>query len=294
MDLKSKLDAGKFVILAEMEPPKGVDIALMVANAKAVKGDIDAFVIPEMSNAVMRMSALGGAIVLRQTGVEIIMEVCCRDRNRLALQADLLAAYACGVANVLVTTGKSAAYGDHHQAKEVYDIELIELLHAIQKLQTGKDMSGIDLVGSPRFLTSSTVNASLKGDPLKKTLEDMAKMAEAGVEFFVIPPLFDLDSIKEFLHEADLKKTKIIPTVLLLKSVGMARYIERNIENISIPGSLIERIQRSSDKPKECVNIAAEMANTLKKEGFSGVVFSTIGWEQKLPDIIRQMEYLER
>lgn len=286
MHLKRKLDAGEFAILAEMDPPKGVDVSNMVANAMRVKGKVDAFVVPEMSNAVMRMCSLGAATILQGKGLETVMQINCRDRNRIALQADLLAANGCGITNVMAVTGEDPKFGDHHQARSVYDINLLELLQAISNLQKGKDMAGIDLAGSPEFLVGSTVNAGAKGRSPELELEEMNKKIEAGAQFFISPPLFDLSAIKPFLKRVDLNKTTIIPTVLLLKSLGMARYMARNVDNVFIPDSLIERIQRSTEKVRECIQIASEMVASLKQEGFSGVLLSTIGWEHKLSEIL--------
>jgi len=286
MQLKLKFDRGEFVILSEMEPPKGTDVSRMVSNATKVKGKVDAFVVPEMSNAVMRLSAMGGAMTLQEKGMETIMQVNCRDRNRLALQADLLAAYACGITNIMAVPGEDPSFGDHHQAKAVYDIELIDLLQMIQKLQQGRDLAGIDLSGCPEFLVGSTVNSGAKDLALELELEDMNNKIEAGAEFFMTPPLFDITSIEPFLKRVDRSKTSIIPTVLLLKSAGMARYMDRNLDHVHIPGSIIKRIQKAPDKVRECTDIAAELVALLKEEGFDGVLLSTIGWEDKLPQIL--------
>ena len=288
MQFKRKLDAGEFAILAEMDPPKGVDVSNMVANAIRVKGKVDAFVVPEMSNAVMRMSSLGAATILQGKGLETVIQLNCRDRNRIALQADLLAANGCGITNVMAVTGEDPTFGDHHQARSVYDINLLELLQAISNLQKGKDMAGIDLAGSPEFLVGSTVNAGAKGRSPELELEEMNKKIEAGAQFFISPPLFDLSAIEPFLKRVDLDKTTIIPTVLLLKSLGMARYMARNVDHVYIPDSLIQRIQKAPEKVRECVQIASETVTTLKQEGFSGVLLATIGWEHKLPEIIEK------
>lgn len=288
MHFKRKLDEGEFAILAEMDPPKGVDVSNMVANAIRVKGKVDAFVVPEMSNAVMRMSSLGAATILQGKGLETVMQLNCRDRNRIALQADLLAANGCGITNVMAVTGEDPTFGDHHQARSVYDINLLELLQTISNLQKGKDMAGIDLAGSPEFLVGSTVNAGAKGRSPELELEEMNKKIEAGAQFFISPPLFDLSAIEPFIKRVDLNKTTIIPTVLLLKSLGMARYMARNVDHVYIPDSLIQRIQKAPEKVRECVQIASETVTTLKQEGFSGVLLSTIGWEHKLPEIIEK------
>lgn len=289
MLFKEKLECGRFVLLAEMEPPKGVDISAMTRNATRIKGKVDALVVPEMSNAVMRMSALGGCLLLQNIGMETIMQVCCRDRNRLALQGDLLAANAGGINAVMAVTGEDPGYGDHHQAKAVYDISVPELLETINTLRSGHDMSGIELEGAPDFVVGSTVNAGLKGDLLYAELAEMKSKQEKGVRFFITPPLFDIDSIKPFLDHVDLSTTRIIPTVLLLKSLGMARYMARNVTHVHIPDPIISRLQKAPDKVRECIHIAAETICAIKEKGFCGVVISTIGWENKIPDILERL-----
>ena len=289
MTLKQKLEAGEFAILAEMEPPKGVDVSQMTANAKRVKGRVDAVVVPEMSNAVMRMSSLGGGMILQSMGMETVIQVNCRDRNRIALQADLLAANGCGIYNVMAVKGEEPVYGDHHQARAVYDIDLAGLLQCIRGLQNGRDMAGIELNGSPKFLVGSTIDAGARDKSPELIREELQQKQDAGAEFFITPPLFDLSAIEPFLKRIDRQQAGLIPTVLLLKSVGMARYISRNVANTFISDELIQRLQSAPDKVRECIRIAAEMAGRLKQEGFSGVLLSTIGWEDKLPEILRSV-----
>ena len=286
MRLREKLASDRFVILAEMEPPKGVDVAPMLASATKVKGRVDAFVVPEMAHAVMKMSSLGGAILLQSKGLEAIMQVCCRDRNRLALQGDLLAASALGVANVMVVNGEALSYGDHHRAHPVYDIELVELLGAIRKLQCGKDMAGIELNGSPQFYVGSTVNTSASGGLLDLELTKLDGKIAGGAEFFLTPPVFGLERLATFRKRMGSRQAKIIPTVLLLKSVGMARYINRHVSQVNVPEETVARIQKAPDKVRECVQIAAELVAVLRRDGYSGVLLSTLGWEDKLGDIL--------
>ena len=287
MSLKQKLETGKFAVLVEMEPPKGVDVSAMVANAQRVKGIVDAFVVPEMRNAVMRMSSLGCSMILQSKGMDVVMQANCRDRNRLAIQADLLAANGCGIHNVMVVRGEDPSFGDHHQTRAVHDIDLSELLRAIKGLQNGRDMAGIELNGAPTFLVGSTVDAGARDKSPELIREEMEQKREAGATFFITPPLFDLSTIEPFLKRVDRLEAKIIPTVLLLKSLGMARYISRNVSNTFIPDALIQRLQKAPDKVGECIKIASEMVKTLKKEGFCGVQLSTIGWEDKLPAILK-------
>ena len=286
MQMEKKLTSGEFLVLAEMEPPKGVDVSQMVANATRVRGRVDAFVVPEMSNAVMKMSSLGAAILLQSKGLETVMQLCCRDRNRLALQADLLAAQALGVANIMAVTGEEPTYGDHHRARAVYDIDLVELLEAIQSLQKGRDMAGVELNGAPHFLVGSTVNSGASGGALDMEIAELDRKMAAGAKFFVTPPVFHLESFSGFMKKVAGREAKIIPTVLLLKSVGMARYIDRHLDNVSIPSEIISRIQKAQDKVGECVDIAAELVSGLRKMGCSGVLIVPLGWEHKLLDIL--------
>jgi len=285
MSLQEKLTAGEFVVLAEMEPPKGTDVSDMVANATRVKRMVDAFVVPEMNNAVMRLSSLGGALVLQTRGLETVMQVCCRDRNRLALQGDLLAAHALGVANVMAVAGDEITHGDHHEAQAVYDIRLVELLSAIRTLESGRDLAGVELKGAPRFLVGSTVKASSGGKSPSAELADLEQKIAAGARFFTTRPIFDPTVLKKFRKELGRHAPAVIPTVLLLKSVGMARYINRHLE-MKIPEEFITRIQKAPDRVRECVQIAAELARAFKEQGAPGVLISTIGWEDKLPSVL--------
>jgi methylenetetrahydrofolate reductase (NADPH) len=286
MHLKHKIEAGEFVVLAEMEPPKGVDVSAMLTNAKRVKDGIDGFVVPEMSNAVMRMSSLGGAMVLQNEGLPTVFQVCCRDRNRLAIQGDLLAAYALGITTVMAVIGEDPSFGDHHQARPVYDIDLIELIKAVSRLQEGRDMAGIELSGAPDFLIGATTEAGAKGKSTEVEMEGMMKKAEAGAQFFITPPVFDLALLEPYQKRIDNRKTALIPTVLLLKSLGMARYMARNLPHIHIPEAVIDRIARAPDKVRACIEIAAETVSELKTQGYSGAYLSTLGWEHRLPEII--------
>jgi len=286
MRLKEKIEAGEFVVLAEMEPPKGVDVAEMVTNAKRVKDGIDAFVVPEMSNAVMRLSSLGGAMVLQNEGLPTVFQVCCRDRNRLAIQGDLLAAYALGITNVMAVTGEDPSYGDHHQARSVYDIDLITLIGVIDRLRQGRDMAGIELSGAPDFLIGTNAEAGSKGKSPELETEEIMKRAGAGARFFITTPIFDTALLEPYQKRIDRRQAVIIPTVMLLKSLGMARYLARNLPQVHVPESLVDRIACAPDKVRECVQIAADTVADLKRQGYSGVYLSTLGWEQKLPEII--------
>lgn len=285
MHLKQKFEAGQFAVLAEMEPPKGTDVTAMVTHAMRVKGKVDAFMVPEMSNAVMRMSALGASLVLQNRGLPCVMQVCCRDRNRLALQGDLLAAAACGIQQIMAVAGEDPSFGDHHQTRAVYDIDLPELLQVVGQLQTGRDMAGVELNGTPQFLLGAAANTGVRPENMEADLADAHRKIDAGVQFLVTPPMFDLEKLLAFRRQLDRTEAAIIPTVLLLKSLGMARYMARNIPHVYLPDTLVSRIQKAPDKVRECIHITAELMAQFKASGFAGVMVSTMGWEARLPEI---------
>ncbi|MBM4284156.1 MAG: 5,10-methylenetetrahydrofolate reductase [Deltaproteobacteria bacterium] len=284
MQLEKKLAEGAFVVLAEMEPPKGVEVAGLVSQAMAVRGKVDAFVVPEMSSAVMRLSSLGVSLLLASRGLETVMQVCCRDRNRLALQADLLAAGALGIPNVMGVAGDDITFGDHHTAKAVDDLTLEELLQGMNTLMTGRDLAGIELKGAPRFFVGSTVNPGAAH--LEAELAALDRKLAAGARFFITPPIFSVEVLDAFRKRAGGRPMYLLTTVLLLKSVGMARYIQRHLGQIQVPEALVSRIQKAPERVRECVQIAAELVKAFKDRGVSGVVISTLGWEDRLPAIL--------
>jgi len=228
-------------------------------------------------------------MLLQAKGMDAIMQVNCRDRNRLALQADLLGASACGVGGVMAVSGEEPSFGDHHEARPVYDIQLLELLGAIRSLQSGRDMAGVELAGAPQFLVGAAVNSGAPAHELDREVVEMRKKVEAGARFFVTPPVFDLNVLEAFRQRVRELDVHLIPTVLLLKSLGMARYLQRHMASVAVPGALIQRLQKAPDKVRECVRVAAETVIALREARYSGVLISTLGWEHKLPEILGGM-----
>ena len=286
MAIDDKIKSGEFVVLGEFEPPKGADFSHLLASANRVKGRVDAFVIPEMANAVMKASSLGGCCYLHSRGFETVLQVSCRDRNRLALQADILAAAGIGVSSIMAVPGEEIRYGDHHQARAVYDVDLMGLLEGVARLQQGKDMAGIELQGSPHFFVGTTFNAGATGGAMGIEVEELKKRVDLGVQFVITTPVFDVKGFEHTLERIEGFGAAVIPTVLLLKSAGMARYIDRNISHISIPPETIRSIQAAPDKVRRCVQIAGELIGQLRELNVAGVLVSTIGWEDKLPQIL--------
>ena len=285
MSFRKRLTSGEFVVLAEMNTPKGVDVSELVNNARRIKGRVDAVIVPDMENGIMRMSALAGGVLMHQQGVESIINVYCRDRNRMALQGDILGAHVLGIQNLVVVHSEEMVKGDHRDAKPVDDMDELELLGAIQSLQKGKDMSGFDMNGSPSFTVGCTIAPSSDGEAFDKELSFAKKKIEAGAQFVITPPVYDLD---RFTANMDAFKTlgvPIIPTVFLIKSVGIARYISTYEPGAHISEDLIKRIRKAPDIETECLKIAGEIIVGLK-EISHGVQIVTLGWEYRLPAIL--------
>jgi 5,10-methylenetetrahydrofolate reductase len=224
---------------------------------------------------------------LKQLGLDPIFQITCRDRNRLALQSDLLSASVLGIENILILTGDHPASGDHPQAKPVYDVDSIQLLEIVKRLQHGKDMSGNDLSGKPRFLAGAVVNPS--ADPLEPELIKMEKKISQGAEFFQTQGVYDIVKFKEFMKQVKGYRIPIIAGVILLKSAKMAQYMNENVAGIFVPDNLIKEIDSAKDKTAKSVEIAARMIKELK-EAANGVHIMPIGWERHLPAVLDASE----
>jgi len=285
MSFQKRLSAKEFVVLAEMHTPKGVNISRLVNDARRIKGRIDAIVVPDMDNGIMRMSALAGGVLMQQQGVEAIIHVYCRDRNRMALQGDMLAAYVLGVQNLLVTHSEDIDQSDHREAKEVFDLDEVELIQAIAALNQGKDMGGFELDGIPEFATGCTIAPYSDEVGLAKELDTAAKKIDAGASYLITPPVFNLEIFAEFMEKAKGLNVPVIPTVFLLKSLAIAQYIANSEPGANISDDLIRRIRKSSNRELEGVKIAGETVAALKDIS-QGVMLQTLGWEHKLSEIL--------
>ena len=285
MHFQKILSSGKFVVLSEMDTPKGVDISELITNARRIKGRVDAVIVPDMDNGVMKMSAIGGGVLMHQQGIEAIIHVYCRDRNRMALQGDILAAHVLGIQNLIVVHGEEMDKGDHRDASPVNDLNELELIGAIQSLQEGVDMAGFELKGKPSLTVGCTIAPYADEKALDEELELAGKKVEAGAQFVITPSVFDLDHFASFMDKAKILGVPIIPTVFLLKSVGIARYISKYEPGAHISEQMIKRIRKSSDREMECIRIAGETIANLKKLA-QGVRIQTLGWEYRLPAIL--------
>ncbi len=285
MNLKKKLTSGEFVLLAEMEPPRGVDISELVTSAQRLKGRVDAVVVPDMDCGAMRLSAVAGAALMQQQGIESVIHVYGRDRNQMALQGDLLGAYVLGVRNLIVVRGEEISLCDHRKAKAVDDLDETAILKMIQGLQEGLDLAGFELKGAPTFTTGCTLPACADEKAFDTALEQARHKVAAGAEYVVTAPMFDLDHALACVTRAQGLGVPVVPTVLLLKSVGMARYISVNDPGAKVSESLIARIRKAHDREEECLRIAAEILAGFKG-AVRGVKLQALGWEHRLPAVL--------
>jgi methylenetetrahydrofolate reductase (NADPH) len=289
MSFQKRLASGEFLILAQMNTPKGVNISEMVNNARRIKERVHGVIIPDMDNGVMRMSALAGGVLMRQQGLEPVLHVYGRDKNRMALQGDILAAYVLGIQNLVVVRGESMAAGDHVQAKAVDDLDELGLLQAIRSLKKGTDMAGFELDGSPDFTVGCALGPFVDDQTLGQEIEKAQKKVEAGAQFILSPAVFDLDRFASFLKQARGLGVPIIPTVFLLKTVGIARYMATYEPGAFIPEHLIKRMRQSKNREMEGFVIAGETIKQLKSL-VQGVQIVTLGWENRLTTILDYAE----
>jgi 5,10-methylenetetrahydrofolate reductase len=288
MALENLLDGEQFLLIAELEPPKGVDTAEFEKNAEALRGRVHAVMVPEMSGAIMRMGSLGASYLLQQKGIETILSMNCRDRNRLALQADMLSAFALGLENLVIVEGDPISGGDHIDAQPVNDLEVIGALEVSRKLQKGIDAAGNELVGLPHFNVGSEVNAGLTGSALEVEVMTMEKKIKAGAQYFFTPTMYDLKAIESFMKKVAPFKIPIFPQITILNSVGMARFMCRHLDGVLIPDETLDRLGKAPDKTKEGIAIAADAVKAIRTIA-GGVLLVAIGGQERLAAVMEQI-----
>jgi len=281
------LNSGNFVVTSEIGPPKGTNIEKMLHHIDLLKDKVAALNVTDHQSSVMRFPSLGGCLAIKERGGDPILQMTCRDRNRLALQAELLIAYTRGIRNVLCLTGDAVPVGDHKEAKGVFDLDSVQLLRAIRQMESGKDLGGNDLDGAVEFCAGAIVTPEAR--PIEPQLIKFEKKVESGAEFFQTQAVYDLDNFAEFMQYARQFPVKILAGVVLLVSARMAKYMNENVPGIFVPQHLIDEL---ASAPKgEAVNrgieIAGQMIATLKKESLcDGVHIMAIGREELVPEIM--------
>ncbi|MCD6299833.1 MAG: methylenetetrahydrofolate reductase [Dehalococcoidales bacterium] len=286
MSLQSALKAGKFVVTAEVGPLKGTDITEIGEVADILKGRVDAVNVTDQQSSVMRLGSLATCHLLKDKGLEPVFQVTCRDRNRLALQSDLLSAWVLGVEDVLAITGDLPSLGDHPQAKPVYDLDSVQLLWVIQKLNEGYDMVGNELKGKPNFFSGAVVNPGADTEAsFELQLIKMEKKINQGAKFFQTQAIYDIDIFAKFMKRAEKFNVPILAGVIPLKSAGMAKFMNKNVAGVFVPEELIKKMAQAEDKTRTGIEIAASLIKELRGM-CQGVHIMPIGWEKKVPAIL--------
>jgi len=281
------LNSGKFVITGEIGPPKGTNIEKMLHHIDLLKDKVDGLNVTDHQSSVMRFPSIGGCLAIKEQGGEPILQVTCRDRNRLALQGELLFAYTRGVRNVLCLTGDAVVVGDHKAAKGVFDLDSAQLLKTIRQMESGKDLGENELDGAVEFCAGAIVTP--EANPIEPQLIKFEKKVEAGAEFFQSQAIYDLENFAKFMEYARQFPVKILAGIVLLVSARMAKYMTENIPGIFVPQNLIDELASApkGEALKKGIEIAGRMIATLKKESIcDGVHIMAIGKEEVVPDIL--------
>jgi len=281
------LDSGKFVITSEIGPPKGTNLEKMMHHIHLLKNKVDALNVTDHQSSVMRFPSIGGALAVKEEGGEPILQMTCRDRNRMALEAELLFAYTRGIRNVLCLTGDAIPVGDHKMAKGVFDLDSSQLLRTVRLLESGKDLGGNDLDGKVEFCAGAIVTP--EADPLEPQLIKFEKKIDLGAEFFQTQAVYDLDNFRDFMEFARKFKPKILAGIILLVSARMAKFMNNNVPGVFVPQTLIDELASAPKGTalKKGIEIAGRMIRQIKEENLcDGVHIMAIGKEEVVPDIL--------
>ncbi|MFC2022776.1 methylenetetrahydrofolate reductase [Chloroflexota bacterium] len=284
---KDALNSGRFIITSEIAPPKGTNLDKMLHHIDLIKDKVDALNVTDHQSSVMRFPSIGGCLAIKERGGEPILQMTCRDRNRLALQAELLLAYTRGVRNVLCLTGDAVPVGDHKEAKGVFDLDSSQLLTAIRRLESGKDLGDNDLDGAVEFCIGATVTP--EAQPIEPQLMKFEKKVAAGAEFFQTQAIYDLDSFTGFMQFARQFPVKVLAGIVLLSSARMAKYMTENVPGIFVPQNLIDELAAApkGEALAKGIEISGRMISALKRDSIcDGVHIMAIGREEVVPDIL--------
>jgi len=288
MGFREALDSGKFLVTAEVGPVKGTDTNGLLEDAELIKDKVDAVNVTDLQSSVMRLGSMVVCHLLVDRGIDPIFQMTCRDRNRLALQSDLLSAWVLGIKNVLALTGDHPTLGDHPDALPVFDLDSISLLRAISRLNQGSDLAGNQLKGAPDFLSGAVVNPGADTEAaLELQIIKMEKKIESGARFFQTQGIFDLDLFDRFMKRIKGFNVPVLGGIILLKSAGMARFMNKNVAGVFVPEPFIKEMEETKDKVKTSVKIAAELIKGMK-DLCQGVHIMAIGWEKRVPIVLEE------
>ncbi|MBU1570259.1 MAG: methylenetetrahydrofolate reductase [Proteobacteria bacterium] len=299
-NLEKILTAGHFAFTGELGPPRGTDADEVRKKASHLKGMVDAVNITDNQTAVVRMSSWAASIIILQEGLEPNYQMVCRDRNRLAMQSDILGAYAHGVRNMLCLSGDHQKFGDHPQAKGVFDIDSMQLIGMVKRMRDeGKFLGGTEIGHPPKIFIGAAANPF--ADPFEWRVHRLAKKIKAGVDFIQTQCIYNMEKFRTWVKQANemglTEKVYLLAGVTPMKSVGMAKYMKNNVPGMDVPDELIKRLQGVDKKSQadEGIKIACEQIEEFKGlKGVAGVHLMAIEWEHKVPEIAERAKMLPR
>jgi methylenetetrahydrofolate reductase (NADPH) len=291
--LQEVLTGGKFAVTAEVGPPRGTNAEAVLVKANQLAGCVDAVNVTDNQTAIVRMSSIAACVLLCQAGLEPVMQMVTRDRNRIALQSDIMGAYSLGIRNMLCLSGDHQTFGSQPGAMNVYDIDSTHLINVVKTMRDeGKDMSGYDLNGAPKMFIGAAENPF--ADPYEYRVIRLAKKIAAGVDFIQTQCVYDMKRFKEWMHLAREKglteKVHILAGVTPLKSARMAKYMATKVSGIVIPEDIIKRMEGVSKEQSgaEGIKICLETIQELREiKGLHGIHIMSIEWEEKVPEIVK-------
>jgi len=278
---------GKFIITVELDPPKGIDNSDLLRQVQSLKDRVDGINLSDNRGGVMRLGALAASLLVKQNGGESILNLACRDKNRLALASEALGAAALGVSNILCMTGDHTTHGDHQESKPVYDLDSVQALKMLKGLTEGRDLKGNALSGSPRFCLGAVVTP--EADPLEPQLLKFTKKAELGIDFFQTQAVFDLNRLADFMKFARQYETKIIVGVRLLSWEEIRHYRDGSLPGVMVPLSLIEELRQAGEAegPKKALDRIANQIREIKSGNLGdGIHIMAMGQENLIPEIL--------
>ena len=287
MSLIEAVSANKFTITCELAPPKGTDVSFISTMAASLKNKVDAVNLTDGQGANMRMCPLAAGVFLLREGIDVIWQVTCRDRNKIALQADCLGAYAIGIKNVLPMRGDDPKAGDHPDAKGVFEIDTTELIKVLSKLNNGFDMSGNELKGKTNFFIGCTAHPN--APDLRKQKDTLLERFQLGAGFIQTQICYEIDQIKKFIDSLGDLAQKTILGVTPLKSIKMANFMNEKVFGVSVPETIMKRLEAANNQKEEGLKITKEIVDEVKKTNLCGIHVMAVGQESELPSIIEHL-----
>ena len=287
MRITELFDNGQFVVTAEVGPPKGMHLEHMVEEAKLYLKDLDAVNITDNQSSVMRTSTLATCVALKNAGLNPIYQATCRDRNRIALQSDLLGAAAMGIDNILCLTGDHTKMGDHPGAKPVFDLDSVSLLYTASQLEKGRDLAGIELVGEPPKFAKGAVVSPIS-DSVDAQLAKMERKVMAGADYFQTQAVFESEKFISFMEKAKEFGKPVQLGVIIPKNVGMCKFMNANVAGVHVPEYMLDELRADKEKTKAGITgleIAARIIRECKPY-CQGVHIMSLGWESKIPALM--------